>query len=584
MRIRYQILLLSIAVLGVYYPAIFAPLNSVDDPGLYQYLLNADDFSLTGIFFPGSSGGYYRPILQISFIFDKYVWGLEQSFMHLDNILLHLCNTLLVFALARKVCRVNNWTTGGAFTAALLFAVHPINTESVSWISGRTDPLAALFLLLSALALLYRHRPLLSTLAAALLMLLACLVKETAIFFLPAAFCFPFYLREEKEGSLRERALANLPHFAVFLACGAGYFGFRAIAFSKGDEGLARVATSMVGKQSPDFLLRVRLGLKTVGFYGKKLVEPFPLNFAITHVSEIYVLVGILVGVALCFLVLRRTLLSFFWASAASIAASGIVIGFLNTTWTPLAERYMYIPSAFFLIALTLSLQQSKVLRLQRKYQVAFIVPLVTIAIWGSFTRNLLWQDNLAFFQDTVRKTPDFTPARNELAIALKGQGRTQEALEIYKTFELQTELKNAQYGMLNKAGAFADSGDFQTARTILREVLKTPGKQEIQILERMLEIDKLAMYQGKTTQALVYDDSVACLKRLSELTGNPFYQYRLGVVHLQAKNEPQALAAFKNVSRTAASDVYYRKPAEKLVAKLEAKAGAGVTGGDSTR
>jgi protein O-mannosyl-transferase len=580
MRIRFQVMLLIIAVLGVYYPAIFAPLNSVDDPGLCTRLLNTDGIHLREIFLPGG-GGYYRPLLEVSFLFDKFVWGLQESFMHLDNILIHLCNTLLVFSLARRVCRINGWAFDGAFIAALLFAVHPINAESVSWISGRTDPLAASFLLLSVLALLYRTGPLLSSVTAAFLMLLACLVKETAIFYLPAALIFPFYFKDASENTLTLRAtlLQNLPHFVVFLLSGAGYFIFRALAFSKGDEGLARVVTSTVGNNHFDYFLKLRLLLKAVGFYCKKLFVPFPLNFAIMHVSDVYILVGLLVCIAIFFLVLRRTLLSFFWVCSASIGSSVILIAFLSTTWTPLAERYMYIPSAFFLIAITLSIQQSEYLRLHRGYLIGATLGITVIAIYGTFTRNLLWQDNLAFYQDTLRKTPGFSPVLNEVAIALKRRGRTQEALGIYMSFQPQEELKNSQYGMINKAGAYLDLGYYDAARRILRDLLKEPGKQEVQILEKMLEVNKVEVNLEKTTPAVVFDDSVKCLTRLYVLTGDPFYQYRLGVTSMQGKHDRQALAAFREVCRTAATDAFYRKPAEKLTAALSQKLGKSATG-----
>jgi protein O-mannosyl-transferase len=582
MRIRYQIMLLSIAVLGVYYPALHAPLSSVDDPGMYDFLLNSGPFTLREIFFPGGSTGYYRPLLLVSFLFDKYVWGLEESFMHLDNIVFHLGNSLLVFALARRVCRINNWSCGGAFVAALLFAVHPINAESVNWISGRTDPLAAGFLLLSVLALLYRERPVASSLAAALCMLLACLVKESAIFYLPAALVFPFYLPAENDqaASPRGTLLRNLPHFACFLLAGAGYFLLRSLAFSTKDKALAQVATSLTGAQRPDSLLRLRMLLKAVGFYAKKLVEPFPLNFGIVHVSDAYIPLGLLVLAGLGYLLLRRTLLSFCVICAASIASSAILIAFLNQTWTPLAERYMYIPSAFLLVGVCLFLQQTQTLRSRRAYLVAATGLIAGIAVYGTFTRSLLWQDNLAFFQDTTRKSPGFMPARNELAGALKRAGKTKEAHEIYQSFEMQAGLKNVQVGMINKAGGYLDRGDYAAARALLREVLKTPGEQEVNILEKLLQVNKLEVSQGKTTDAAVYDDNANWLTRLYDLSRNPFYQYRLGILNLHQKHDAKALAAFNEVCRSAPQDIYYRKPSEKLASTLQARLGNTAPGG----
>lgn len=581
MRIRFQVMLLTIVVLGVYYPALHAPMNSVDDPGMLLYLLNTDSFSLRDLFLSGGSG-YYRPLLQLSFLFDKYVWGLEESFMHLDNILLHLLNTLLLFALVRRVCLSRARPTGCALAAALLFAVHPINTESVSWISGRTDPLAACFLLLSLLVTVCRSRPVLTPVAAALLMFLGCLVKETGIFYLPAALLFPFFFTEgEARGTLWQTLRGHWLHFASFLSCGGAYFLLRSLAHVQGDRGVAHVVSAVAATQERDPLLQLTQVLKAVGFYAKKLVFPFPLNFGITHISDGYALLGGAVLLFLIWLLFRRSVPSFFGLCAASIGCSALLVVFLNATWTPLAERYMYIPCAFFLAGCTLSLQQWPALNLHRAALPAVTWLIVAGAAWGSFSRNLIWQDNLALYQDTVRQSPDFTPARNELALALKQKGRSEEAREILKSLQPEGAVKNYQYGMMSKAGAYIDSGDFQQGRRILREVLKTPGELETLILEKMLEANKLEVARGKTTSAAVYAETVQCLTRLYQIDRNPFYQYRLGVTHLHQKQEQKALAAFQEVCRTAAEQAYYRKPAEKLVATLSAKQSGTTTGGN---
>ncbi len=81
---------------------------------------------------------------------DKFIWGLEESFMHLENIFFHLANTLLVYAVARRAADyLTNTIPSCTVRAALFFAIHPLNTEVVNWISGRTDLLAGFFLFLA---------------------------------------------------------------------------------------------------------------------------------------------------------------------------------------------------------------------------------------------------------------------------------------------------------------------------------------------------------------------------------------------------------------------------------------------------
>ena len=566
-------MLLIFVVLGIYYPAIFSPLNSVDDSSMINYLLNNDTFSLRSIFIPGGSGSYYRPLLLLSFMMDKFVWGLEESFMHLENILFHLANTLLLFAVSRRACWfLKQRSSIVPFMAALFFAIHPLNTEAVNWISGRTDLLAGFFLLLAMFLMLKLPLSRVQSFLSALCMLLACLAKETAVFFLPAALLFPFFMSASRADAapLRSVLRSYWFHFTVFGSAGVAYFVFRGLAFSRGDQGVARVMTHVAGKESVGLLLSLRLVFKAIGFYAKKLLLPFPLNFGITHVSDWYLPLGVLVLIGIFWLMSRRTLPAFFVICAGAVGTSALMIPLLKFTWTLLGERYMYIPSAFFLTGLTFSVGRWQQLHIRYRTSLVLLVGcLAGIAIYGTVTRNILWQDNLALFQDTLRKSPDFIPAQNEIANALYASGKQKEAAVIYKSFKETDGIINAQYGLKNKAFALMGEGDFTGAHEILKQLRANPGKYEIAILLQVLELDKIQVAVNKATIKDVYAESVATLNRLIELTGDPFYSYRLGIVNMQVGEREKALTAFTAVVLTAPPSAYYRKPAEKLARDL---------------
>ncbi|KAB0666895.1 hypothetical protein F6V25_05645 [Oryzomonas japonica] len=568
---RTCILLLSFVVLGIYYPVIFATLNSVDDPGMYDYLLNTDNFTLHSIFASGSSN-YYRPVLVLSYMMDKYVWGLEISFMHLENVVLHLINTLMVYAIAcRYSAQQGIRSEIVAFIVALFFAIHPINTEAVAWIAGRTDLLAGFFLFLSVWLLAQKCRNLMVSALAALCMLIACLAKETAIFFLPAAIILPFFNSENADTKppLRATLINNLPHVLTFLGAGAVYFFFRTGAFSHSDAGVAQVFNHIGGGESVGLLENTRLVLKAAGFYLKKLFFPFPLNFAITHVSDLYIPLGFLVFVVALLLMSRRTIIAFLFACAAAIGSSALMIPLLKQTWTPLAERYMYIPLAFFLMGLVFEIYRfGKQIRYQ-PLLTGVVASVVFIAIYGTTSRAILWQDNLALYQDTLRKSPDFIVAQNEIANALYARGRNKEADAIVTSLQLPAELNNRQYGFMSKADERIKNGDFIGARAIVNQALTDPGKHEVELLEKVLEIDKFQLMAKKSTALELYPGSVKTLTRLIDLTAAPFYSYRLGIVYMQAGERQKALTAFTTVVRTAPPTAYYRAPAEKLAKEL---------------
>ncbi len=200
---RYQLLLLAFVVLGLYYSNLFGTINTVDDQKMLHFLLNSPDVKWTSLFFHGSSNNYYRPLLMATFFADLHLWLLDTSFMHLENVLLHLANSLFVFFLAREAMRILDPKKAAGwlpFCASLIFAIHPINTEAVDWISGRTDVLAGTFLLPAAWLLLRglrTDRPGWSWLGG-VFFLLGCLSKETAVFFFPAGILWCLAVSREK--------------------------------------------------------------------------------------------------------------------------------------------------------------------------------------------------------------------------------------------------------------------------------------------------------------------------------------------------------------------------------------------------
>lgn len=131
-----------------------------------------------------AASGYYRPLLLISYIADYKVWGLNPMGFHATNLLLHLAAVLVVFALCRRLSGEDLPSLAGA----LLFALHPVQSEAVGWVAGRNDVLLGLFVAAMALAYVrYRQSeaPKIRDLALALLFFACALfTKESAAFYL----------------------------------------------------------------------------------------------------------------------------------------------------------------------------------------------------------------------------------------------------------------------------------------------------------------------------------------------------------------------------------------------------------------
>ncbi len=92
----------------------------------------------------GAAFEYYRPLATWSLAFNRAVSGTRPFGYHLANLLLHAAAAFLLFAVLRRIAGRST-----AFVAALIFAVHPVGSESVAWVLGRTDLLAAVFVLLA---------------------------------------------------------------------------------------------------------------------------------------------------------------------------------------------------------------------------------------------------------------------------------------------------------------------------------------------------------------------------------------------------------------------------------------------------
>ena len=91
-------MLVTLSIFCVFYPSLTAEICAVDDLGMYEWLATSPP-SFKDLFFPQASNGcYYRPLIGVSYLFDKYVWLMDTRLMHLDNILFHVFNTLLVYS------------------------------------------------------------------------------------------------------------------------------------------------------------------------------------------------------------------------------------------------------------------------------------------------------------------------------------------------------------------------------------------------------------------------------------------------------------------------------------------------------
>ena len=122
-----------------------------DDESVVVNNIALQEFSNIPKYFAGGEGfhkvigRYYRPIVSTLYTVDYAIWGLNPMGFHITNIIIHVISCLLLFAILMQLFGDYKYRILASLIAALIFTAHPIHTEAVSWISGRTDSLVTLF-------------------------------------------------------------------------------------------------------------------------------------------------------------------------------------------------------------------------------------------------------------------------------------------------------------------------------------------------------------------------------------------------------------------------------------------------------
>ncbi|HMO01713.1 MAG TPA: hypothetical protein PKD37_02730 [Oligoflexia bacterium] len=241
----------------LYLPSIWFEYINLDDP--YYYLENPDvlSFDLFKIFsFKTLTLGDWTPLATISYWFEYKIFGIDSRISHGFNLALHLINGVLLFSLLKKI-ETNKWLI---FYSALIFLIHPLQIESVAWISSRKNLLCAAFYT-SSLILLLDSRYLLTILFG----FLALCSKGTAVT-LPIVGIIILWLKNERDQSrsLRShlRSIVNEKNLLLTLLLLFVFSGLRGV--------LSLQSQKMVIWLSPanDYLPeeRIAIALKVMAF------------------------------------------------------------------------------------------------------------------------------------------------------------------------------------------------------------------------------------------------------------------------------------------------------------------------------
>ena len=391
--------------------------------------------------FAGHLDHIVRPVLHATFLLDRSLYGHHPAGYHLLNLLLHLGSSLLVYRILSRA--VTGESRQIPFWAALLFLVHPIETEAVTYISGRASGLMAFFYLSAFLLYVKTSDPTGHGVPSRLLMpgamaflLLSLGSKETAMIFPLALLLWDVLIRRLDGPALRARFLsAHLPFWLVVLA--SAVWAWRHPRYSV----LAQFSLEV--RPLWDNLLSE---LHAVTYALRLFFFPWEQNFDhdLPTMHSLFqwplpldlVALGGLATVGLI-MARRVPLLSF--------GLGWFFVHLLPTSLIPradlLSERNLYLASTGLILAVVVLV----VLFLQRLTVAApypwmvhvvgysLALPAVLVLSLLTYQRNLLYRDEVSLWSDTVRKSPAKARPHNNLGHAYAMQGDWEEAIEEFR-------------------------------------------------------------------------------------------------------------------------------------------------------
>ena len=434
----------------------------------------------------------FRPAMFASLALNWAAGGGQAFGYHLLNIFLHLAVTLLLYFLLRKLLEQVLHVNSIAFATAALFAVHPIHAEAVAWISGRSELLAAGFLL--GAWLLHLHDEPIATL---LCFVLALLSKESSVIFLPLVIAGD-HVRGELKPFRRYAWIAGIAmaYLVGFWKIEGGRFGEQ--GFNPIDNPLASLAPGLRIANA----LRIAWKYLSLQVYPAKLSCDYSYNAILLYANWRHTLFAVLGAV--CVLVLwlwtfvtRRR--AWFLAGAIYLMGFAVTANLLTPTGTVMGERLAYLPSAGLCLLVALI-----GIRLENYNQrLALLVLAVMVLALGTRTvfRNRDWKDNFTLFSAAVRVVPGSAKAHALLGLECLRRGQLDSArselriaVRIFPDFPEAVE---------NYALVEAQSGHKAEARQLFEKAMFLTGKTDLNYNYRAVNLAAWLVQQQEDYDAL---------------------------------------------------------------------------------
>jgi hypothetical protein len=405
---------------------------------------------------------FYRPIQILSFSVDYHFWGLNPLGYRLTNLLLHSINSILVLVIFRRF-----FSPVLAGLLAVIFAVHPIGIECVTYVSGRGDVLSTCLALVSVACVIqyakaYQHR----WLFFALIAYCVALITKENIVFIP----FVWLIYDRFFLTQKSRLSRLILWSGVMISIGFSVFRFWG--------GLDRKIKTLSFIADSSLLVRLMTIPKSMMMYLKLVIWPYPLHMEYHFVSTSlftwwslgFILVCVAIGLWLKKSYLKPILAWFLLIMVMGVLPVNNVVPALAST---IREHWFYLSLVGALGCVGVGLTELKE-RAKTPYfkdRIVIAVLCIFCALFSVVTiyRNLDWTNPVKFYTHDIQHEPYGFVLYNNLGVELFRAGDIVSAAHLFQK-SIDTSPRS-RYGIAyNNLGAvYMRGADFHSAEALFK-------------------------------------------------------------------------------------------------------------------
>jgi tetratricopeptide (TPR) repeat protein len=413
--------LLIIAILVIsYFPVFSADFIWDDDMFVVQNPLMHSLKGLYYIWFSTHPMDYY-PITYTSIWLDYHIWGSTATGYHMVNLLLHAANAILLMIIFQQL----NIPFAGF--AAILFAVHPVNVQSVAWITERKNVLCMFFFALCVTHLLtYEHTQKPGKYLLALSCFLCALLCKSAVLMFP--FIILAFHWWKKQQLTRRDMVLTAPFFYL-----SAIMGMISLWFQNNRA----IGETIIRNDS--FFSRIINGIYAFGFYIQKSLFPIQLNFVYPVNQSQFPLSLALFGMLILFafivwcLYVRYScgLFGFLYVFLMLFPVLGFVnIYFMRYAWVADHWQYFSLWGVLGILMVGIHWISQKVGFHFFKY---ILVLWISCFVIGTFTHVKKFKDEPSLWLSTLSNYPECALALNRLGSIHQAENKMDSAIDYYK-------------------------------------------------------------------------------------------------------------------------------------------------------